>query len=386
MRLNMTFKLISLTAIACVQLASWREARACSGSEVTLEYLYGDTIEIFGTPEGFFLPLVVDAVPATYDHLINFEVVVTISPVNDLNTVITGSLSVPEHAPISGTFFWRPAEGVLPVGSYEVRLNTTSHGSYSRHSLLQLEIAEAEPLSSRAVSLQRMKLEEENTGFHEDCCQNQNIEEVNACNDYYWDYCEGHESCEYICFRSRRKYERKLSAQVDWDLSKSLRNAAHIRWVTTIDSVDISPASGLETLITFSETAPLPDEICGHLSITHMLTGEELESPETCISASDYRLIPRAPMTQEDYSDSELNSWLNCDVLTDGQREILTSAGKLGGGSADTPTGGGSADTPTGSERTVTASGCQQAGGRLGWVILSLTCLGLLTRRRAGHV
>ena len=289
----MTFKFISLTAIACVQLASWREARACSGAEASSPSLYARSSELFGTPEGFFLPFVLDGSPASYDDLINFEAVVTLRPVNDLNTVITRSLSVPEHAPISGTFFWRPAEGALPVGSYKVILTTISEGF---NQLPQLEIAEAEPLSSRAVSLQMMKLEEKPAGYEENCCQNQNVEEVEACRaePLICGFIED-PLCSKICWLSRRKYKRNLSAQVDWDLSKPLQHAAHIRWMTTIDSVDISPASGLETLITFSETAPVPDEICGHLSITHMLAGEELESPETCISASDYRLIPRNP-------------------------------------------------------------------------------------------
>lgn len=113
-----------------------------------------------------------------------------------------------------------------------------------------------------------------------------------------------------------------------------------------------------------------------------MVTGQQVETGETCVTERDYTMIPHPPLTLEDYSEEELDRWLTCNSLTEHQRLILTSAGKLGGPTGGMTSGATEDLTDVSDQNVHDQGGCHQAQPRMSFILLLLGLAALLKRRR----
>jgi len=357
-------------------------AEACAGSSYGPGFVELTTTELYGVEEGFLVRIWTykynDSAPSTLDDLANYRTTVSVSPIDDLETVIMGTLSEPEHNPLPGLFLWTPTEGSLTLGAYRVRLNVEAELDGQEASL---RVVEAETLASTELSIRALTLEEIERGAVESCCQNLDFE---ACREANYDLCgEEDEYCREICWNSARIYEHRLSTALSWSASEALKTMSHIELVTDLGQQSVAYFDSNPILYkALGEGESLPNRVCAHLEITHMITGERLESLERCLPSSDFVSIAHAPLGREDYQDYELDRWLSCDELTEAQRAILISAGKIEG----EPRAGGAEQggaEQANNQRLEEDEGCQQASGKLTGLMFVLALMGLTFRRRS---
>ena len=340
-------------------------AEACGGSAYSPAHIELTSDQLFGVEAGFLVELRTyegeDSRPSSLDDIANFNATLNVSLQTNPQATLMGSLSVPEHDPRPGIFLWTPTNGPLSGGPYRVSLDM--QGDLDDE-VATLSVVDQETLESSGASLSAIILQEVQRGVTQSCCLNLDFE---ACSEEAVDNCQDpEERCREICWDSARRYAHRLSVELSWSASVGLRAMSHVRLISDLGEESVNDLSVPPTLFKrLEEGESLPDEVCAHLQITHMITGEQLELPERCLSSSDYVSAPRAPLNRESYSDSELDDWLTCDELTPAQRDILISAGKLEGTQRDTQ------------------EGCQQGDRRLSWAVALCALIGLGLRRRA---
>jgi hypothetical protein len=166
---------------------------------------------------------------------------------------------------------------------------------------------------------------------------------------------------------------------------------SHVKLVSNIGEVSLSILSIQPTLYKrLAEGESLPDQACLHLLVTHMITGERLETPEICIPSSSFMHMTHVPFGVEDYEEYELNEWLSCDELNEFQRSILISVGKLPADgerapapdAEQTPAASDTEQAISNSQGASDEESCQQKSDTQSWALVILALFGALLRRR----
>jgi len=333
------------------------QARACSGSTYGPRHLelLNNGARHYGHSDGVIFRIFVydgeDDGPATLNDILNERFSLTLSPLfGDRNRVITGELVEPEVESLPGTFIWRPSEGLLELGDYQV---TDCEGCYPD---TRVSIVNSFESAELAVELRELSLSEKEKEKKE-CCQKADCDlsgEV-PCGASEWrQYCR-------ICWVAGYDYPKLLKLKASRSQTTAFDELLSFQVITNVGD-ELIEASLLENFeMTIPSESDLPEQICAQMIVTDLVTAQRREGEELCIPSSMLMSLERREPV---HTTQELNEWHSCEEgLTPYQRSRINQR-------SDSGSDGSS------------LNGCTQGlGHRSFWWVLSVFLCSLLLKR-----